>query len=125
MNRVSDDDAANAAGPAMADASHTYEVASRVVVGDSPTLRVRILTLEPGQCVPWHWHNNITDTFFCMEGPMQVETRAPRATHVLGPGETCAVGPKVAHYVTGVDGGPCRFLIVQGVGEYDYVPVGG
>ena len=46
--------------------------------------------------------------------PMVVETRAP-----------CAVNePKTAHYIHGKDNGPCRFLLLQGVGVYD-MPVGG
>ncbi len=102
-----------------------YEIEGRESVADGADLRVRILTLGPGQCVPWHYHSGITDTFFCLEGPMVVETRAPRATHVLEVGQSCAVGPKIAHYVQGKDGGRCRFLIVQGVGTYDFVPVGG
>ena len=54
-----------------------------------------------------------------------VETRAPRATHVLAPGGRCSVPPMTAHHVHGRDGMACRFLIVQGVGDYDYVAVGG
>ena len=57
--------------------------------------------------------------------PMVVETRAPRATHVLMPGQRCEVLPKTAHYVHGKDGGPCKFMVLQGVGEYDNVAVGG
>ena len=103
----------------------SYEIAGRETVAEGKDLRVRVLTLGAGQCVPWHYHTDITDSFVCLEGPMVVETRAPRATHVLRPGERCAVGPKTAHYVHGLDDGPCKFLIVQGVGVYDYVPVGG
>jgi len=32
---------------------------------------------------------------------------------------------KTAHYVHGKDDGPCRFLLLQGVGIYDNVAVGG
>lgn len=56
---------------------------------------------------------------------MVVETRAPRATHVLMPGQRCEVLPKTAHHVHGKDGGPCKFMVLQGVGEYDNVAVGG
>ena len=103
----------------------SYTIAGSEVVAEGADLRVSILTLADGQCVPWHYHSEISDRFFCMEGPMVVETRAPRATHVLKPGETCMVPPKTAHYVHGQDDGPCRFMIVQGVGVYDFVPVGG
>jgi len=56
---------------------------------------------------------------------MVVETRAPRHVYRLLPGERCAVPPKTAHYVHGEADGPCKFLIVQGIGVYDFVPVGG
>src|SRR5262249_7178954 len=32
---------------------------------------------------------------------------------------------KTAHCVHGKDGGPCRYMLVQGVGVYDFMPVGG
>lgn len=103
----------------------SYPLAGRETVAEGADLRVLVLTLAAGQCVPWHYHNDITDSFVCLEGPMVVETRAPRATHRLEPGERCAVGPKTAHYVHGEHDGPCKFLIVQGTGVYDFVPVGG
>ena len=38
-------------------------------------------------------------------------------------GESCAVPPQMtAHHVTGHDGGRARFLIVQGIGTYDFCP---
>ena len=42
--------------------------------------------------------------------------------HELQAGETFAVPPKTQHQVVGKDGGLCRFLVVQGVGKYDFVP---
>jgi hypothetical protein len=53
-----------------------------------------------------------------------VETRAPRAVHRLVAGQRCEVTPKTAHTVRRVDGGPCQFLLMQGVGVYDNVAVG-
>jgi len=103
----------------------SYEVAGREIVAEGADVRVTVLTLAAGQCVPWHYHNEVADTFVCLAGPMVVETRAPRALHLLMPGERCAVPPKTAHTVRGKDDGPCQFLIVQGVGIYDFIPVGG
>lgn len=99
-------------------------IAGQETVMEGSDMRAQILTLAAGQCVPWHYHSTITDAFFCLDGPMVVETRAPRAEHVLRSGERCAVPPKTAHTVHGQDGGPCRFLILQGVGVYDNVAVG-
>jgi quercetin dioxygenase-like cupin family protein len=103
----------------------SYEIAGRETVAEGADLRVLVLTLAAGQCVPWHYHNAITDSFVCLEGPMVVETRAPHAVHMLEAGQRCAVAAKTAHYVHGKDNGPCKFLIVQGVGIYDFMPVGG
>jgi quercetin dioxygenase-like cupin family protein len=102
-----------------------YVIAGRETVAEGADLRVVVLTLTAGQCVPWHYHSTITDSFVCLEGPIVVETRAPHAVHHLQPGERCAVAPKTAHYVHGKDDGPCKFMLVQGVGIYDFMPVGG
>jgi quercetin dioxygenase-like cupin family protein len=101
-----------------------YAFAGRELVAEGADLRVQVLTLTAGQCVPWHYHSEISDSFVCLEGPMVVETRAPGHIYRLWPGERCAVPPKTAHYVHGKADGPCKFLIVQGVGVYDFVPVG-
>ena len=101
-----------------------YQIAGREVVAEGSDLRAQVLTLDRDQCVPWHYHSEITDSFVCLEGPMVVETRAPRNRYRLEAGQRCAVPPKTAHYVHGEDGGACKFLIIQGVGVYDFVPVG-
>jgi quercetin dioxygenase-like cupin family protein len=101
-----------------------YEIADRELVAEGTDLRVQVLTLSRGQCIPWHYHSEITDAFVCLEGPMVVETRAPRNEYLLTQGQRCAVQPRTAHYVHGQADGPCKFLIVQGVGVYDFVPVG-
>jgi quercetin dioxygenase-like cupin family protein len=101
-----------------------YEIAGRELIAEGADLRVQILTLARGQCVPWHYHSAVTDNFVCLDGPMIVETRAPRRAFRLEPGQRCAVPPKTAHYVYGEAQGPCRFVIVQGVGIYDFVAVG-
>ena len=80
----------------------SYEIAGRERVAEGADLRVSVLTLAAGQCVPWHYHSEITDSFVCLEGAMVVETRAPRHTHRLVAGQRCAVPPKTAHYVHGV-----------------------
>jgi hypothetical protein len=96
-------------------------IRGRQVVAQGADLTVSILALAAGQCVRWRSYSNTSDRYFCMEGPMVVETRAPSATYVLKPGETCMGPPKTAHYIQGQDGGWCRFMLVHGVGVYDFV----
>ena len=103
----------------------SYEVADYEIVAAVPELRMVTITLGKGHEVPWHWHTNISDRFFCMQGPMVIETRAPREVVTLRPGETYVVPPKRAHRVTGENNGPCKFSVLQGGGVYDYNPVGG
>ena len=100
-------------------------IADRESVMEGADMRVSVLTLGPSNCIPWHYHSDITDSFVCLEGPLVVETRAPRNHYVLRPGERCEVPPKVAHYVHGENDGPAKFLIAQGVGVYDNILVGG
>jgi quercetin dioxygenase-like cupin family protein len=102
----------------------SYEVAGYEMWAETPDLRMVVLTLAAGQEVPWHWHSNVSDTFFCMQGPMVIETRAPREIIELKPGETHVIPSKRAHRVTGKDMGPCKFGILQGIGRYDFNPVG-
>ena len=102
-----------------------YTISDRDLVAEADGLRVSILTLGAGEAVPWHYHSNVADIFVGLEGTTVVETRAPRARHELAPGQHCVVPAKTAHEVTPKDDGGCRFTIVQGVGVYDYNPVGG
>ncbi len=101
-----------------------YVIEKQETVAETPDLRMVILTLAPGQEVPWHWHSTVTDTFICLEGIVTVETRAPRGHVELAPGQMHALPAKRAHRVTGKDGGRCKFAILQGVGRYDFNPVG-
>ena len=108
----------------MATSDLSYTVEDHEIVAATPELRMVVLTLAAGQEVPWHWHSNVTDNLICLEGPMVVETRAPRERFEFAAGERCAVPAKRAHRVSGKDGGPCKFAILQGVGTYDFNPVG-
>ncbi len=100
-----------------------YTIEDRQLIAETPDLRVQILTLANGQEVPWHYHTAITDTFICLEGPMVVKTKTADADHELQPGGGCTVPPNTAHQVAGKNDGRCRFVIVQGVGQYDYIAV--
>ena len=69
--------------PGTEQLSYKIEKYERLATVDG--LRVSILTLAEGEEVPWHSHTKIDDDFFCMEGPMQVETRRPDGTQILQP----------------------------------------
>ncbi|MBS0241169.1 MAG: cupin domain-containing protein [Proteobacteria bacterium] len=99
----------------------SYEIEARELVAEGRDLRVQVLTLAAGQRVPWHKHSEVTDSFVCLEGDVVIETRLPTATTMLQPGQRFAVKPGIAHMVRGKDGARCKFMIIQGVGVYDFI----
>ena len=98
------------------------QIAGEEAIAEGADLQVTMLTLDRGQSVPWHLHSTITDQFVCLEGCLVVETRSAKGTYKLAVGERCTVGPGVQHLVHVEDYGPCRLLVIQGVGLYDQVP---
>ena len=44
-------------------------IADRESVMEGADMRVSVLTLGPSDCIPWHYHSDITDSFVCLEGP--------------------------------------------------------
>lgn len=100
-----------------------YAIESFETVAETEALRVVVLTLAPGELVPWHYHSEVTDHFFCLEGPMVIEAPGDEPDVVLQVGERHSVPPRRHHQVRGQGGGRCRFAIVQGLGRYDFVPI--
>lgn len=80
-------------------------------------------TLEPGQVIPWHYHTTIRDTTYCLEGTVQIEMLDPPERVLLEVGQSHSVPSGRPHQVTPHGGRRCRFLLVQGVGQYDRHPV--
>ena len=105
------------------DASHLYEVERRARYAERPGFRINELQISPAQVVPWHWHSNIQDTFYVIEGHLRLFLRDPAEEVRLGPGETYSVRPRRPHLVTNGGDSSATFLVLQGVGEYDYVPL--
>jgi quercetin dioxygenase-like cupin family protein len=110
-------------GQPLKDASHLYEVERRAVHAERPGFRIMELQLSPTQKVPWHTHTNISDTFYVLEGEMRLFLQEPKESVNLKPGQTFAVRPGRPHLVTNAGQKSLTFLIMQGVGEYDYVPL--
>ena len=110
----------------MTDAKNLpYTIAGREILAKTDNLQVQILTLAAGECIPWHYHTEVADTFVCLDGPMLVITKNPDTEHELNPGEVYKVPVRKAHKVIGKAGGPCRFVIVQGIGRHDFIAIEG
>src|SRR5882724_8060724 len=108
---------------AVKDSSHLYEVERRARHAERPGFRISELQISATQQVPWHSHTNIQDTFYVLEGRLRLFLRDPKEEVRLAPGETYSVRPGRAHPVTNAGEASATFLVLQGIGEYDYVPL--
>ena len=107
----------------LKDASAFYEVERRARHAERPGFRISELQISPTQQVPWHCHTNVQDTFYVLEWRIRIFLRDPKQEVQLGPGETYTVAPRRPHLVANGGEGSATFLILQGIGEYDYVPL--
>ncbi len=108
---------------ALKDARHLLDVERYATHAARPGFRITELQLSPTQTVPWHCHNNISDTFYVLEGRLRLFVQNPKQDIQLGPGESYAVVAGRPHLVTNAGDTSMTILVLQGVGEYDYVPL--
>ena len=107
----------------LKDGSHLYPVERRAEHAVRPGFRITELTISPAQQVPWHLHSNVQDTFYVLDGALRLFLREPNEEVRLGPGETYSVKAGRPHLVTNGAQGSTTFLVLQGLGEYDFVPL--
>ena len=105
------------------DSSGLYEVERRAYYGQRPGFRIAELQISPTQKVPWHLHTNVHDTFYVVEGVIRIFLQDPKEDLILRRGQTFTVPPKRPHLVTNAGDGSAVFLVLQGTGEYDFVPL--
>jgi quercetin dioxygenase-like cupin family protein len=108
---------------AVKDASSLYEVERRARHVVRPGFHISELQLSPTQTVPWHFHTNIADTFYVLEGQMRLFLQNPKEDVWLKPGQTFTAVAGRPHLVTNAGKTSLTFLVLQGMGEYDYVPL--
>jgi quercetin dioxygenase-like cupin family protein len=84
---------------------------------------LRLAAATATQKVPWHYHSNVHDTFYVVAGSIRVFLQDPKEKVELTPGQSFAVPPKRPHLVTNAGDTSAVFLVLQGIGEYDFVPL--
>ena len=98
-----------------------YTIAGKQSIAQTQDLRVTVMTLNPGQEIPRHSHTQVKDTTFCLKGQVEVSLGQPEETLILNQGEWIEIAPGRAHRVRCLGEAQCQTLLVQGVGEYDFV----
>ena len=107
----------------MKDASNFYEVERRQYHAARPGFRINELQISPTQSVPWHYHSNVQDTFYVIEGHLRIFLQDPTEEVRLAPGNTYSVPPRRPHLVTNDADTSATFLVLQSIGKYDFVPL--
>ena len=108
---------------AMKDGRHLYEVERRTEHAARPGFRIQEIQISKTQKVPWHYHNNVQDTFYVLSGSVRLFLRDPKEEVRLTPGQSYVVRAARPHLVTNGGRVSATFLVLQGMGEYDYVAV--
>ncbi len=107
----------------LKDGTHLYEVERRTRHVERPGFRATEFHLTPSQRIPWHQHTNVQDTFYVIDGRLRLFVRDPKEEIVLGPGQSYTVRSGRPHLVTNGGDRSVVFMLLQGIGEYDYVPL--
>ncbi len=98
-----------------------YTVKSVETVADGADVRVRLFTLGSGEIIPWHYHSQCSDHYFVLEGVLTVETRHPPSQSVVQAGAGYRLQAGLAHRISNLCRTDCRFILVQGVGRFDWI----
>ena len=97
---------------------HQVKNVEPIVVGSD--IQVRLFTLAQGDVIPWHYHSESTDHYFVLRGKLTIETRGPEERHDLAVGERYKILSGTAHRISNESSSECQFLLVQGIGSYDW-----
>jgi quercetin dioxygenase-like cupin family protein len=109
----------------MKEPSSELDVERLVRHAERPGFGITELQIGPDQEVPWHRHTNVGDTFYALEGRIRLALRDPVEEVELGPGEPWGpVPPGRAHRVTNAGKTSATFLVLHGIGEYDFIATG-
>ena len=103
----------------LKDTSRNYEVERRSCYAARPGFRIAELQISPTQTVPWHYQ--VQDTFYVINGKIRIFIREPEDEVCLTVGQTYAVRPGRPHLVTNAGDTSAVFLVLQGIGEHDFV----
>lgn len=98
-----------------------YEVERRAYHAVRPGFRIVEMQLGRTQTIPWHFHNEAQDAFYVISGAIRIRMRAPQEDVTLAPGQIHAVRPRRPHAVENAGETSAVFLILQGIGEHDFV----
>jgi mannose-6-phosphate isomerase-like protein (cupin superfamily) len=110
----------------LEDGTHLYPVGERKKYGERVGFKITELLLGVGQCIPWHRHSKVFDTFYVIEGRLRIDMEEPQEHVILLPTQTYTVIRRRPHRVASDNDESVRFLVIgdaQDQGSYDFEPI--
>jgi quercetin dioxygenase-like cupin family protein len=98
-----------------------YQVKNIEPVMAGSDVRARLFTLAPGDVIPWHYHREAADHYFILQGELTISTRLPEETQTVAVGRNYRIAPGRHHLIANRSAADCQFLLLQGVGAFDWV----
>jgi mannose-6-phosphate isomerase-like protein (cupin superfamily) len=98
-----------------------YGVKDVETIAKGSDVLARVFTLAPGEEIEWHYHSQCHDKFFVLQGDITIQMHDPDGAVPLSVGMTHDVPPRQKHLVLNRSQSDARFLLIQGVGKYDFV----
>ena len=98
-----------------------YSIKNIEMIANGVDVQARIFTLAPGEAIPWHRHSESTDHYFVLRGTLTIKTRNPDDGHTFEMGDRYKISPGTAHLIANKGTTDCLFLLLQGVGKYDFI----
>src|ERR1700716_1008376 len=94
------------------DTRRPYEVECRSHYAARPGFRIAEMQISPTQTIPWHYHSEVQDTFYVINGTIRIFAREPEEDVCLTAGQTYAVRPGRPHHVTNAGDASAVFLVL-------------
>ena len=98
-----------------------YIVKNVELVVSGANVQARVLTLAPKDVIPWHYHSESIDHYFVLRGTLTIETRDPDGEWKLEIGDRHRIMSGIAHLISNRGTTDCQFLLLQGVGKFDWL----
>lgn len=90
------------------------------VIVDTPEVRVAEITLAPHTATPPHEHSEVEEVCYCREGELTCEAEGQEPVILLA-GRKMRFPAGRDHRLSNRAAIPCRFLLVHGVGRFNFV----
>ena len=90
------------------------------VIVKTDNVRVRVMVLSPRELADWHYHTQVTDDIFCLSGKIVVQKQDPPEEICLLPGQRTRIEPGRNHRLENLEETESSYLLVQGIGKYDF-----